>query len=177
MGRMRREADIEAKLRGLLAGYADNPARFLRGDRPQMQVAYKSGMTQAHLSEVENRKREITVDVAQRLGPVLGLKPEELLAADVLAGLKSMANERPGELDAHLLMELIDYLDRVMVGADEFRDELLTTLIELAEARIEAYREQRKQGGSASLKARAIDNTRDPFGRRRRKPWGPGDLK
>ncbi len=134
-----------------------------------MRIAAKAKLSQAHISDLELGRRELTPAAAEKLGPALGVDPDRLMAADVLAGLKAMTVESPDDLDARLLVEIVEYLDGLL-PANQFSDGLLETLLELASERIAAVREQRVSTKSR----RGAESTRDAMGRRRKKPYGLG---
>lgn len=164
---------IEAleKVRAQLKDVPDSFVRYLRAGRPQMKITTKSGVSQAHLSDLETGRRELTWEAAERLAPVLGTQPEHLMSADVLAGLKSMAYENPGDLDAQVLVEAVKFLDQVLASNDN-NEQLLMALIELAESRLGTYRQQRSAAVATKSAGKEQRSSRDGLGRRISKPHG-----
>lgn len=128
------------------------------------------GVKQGVLSDLERGRRSLTPDMADQLGPALGIEADKLLAMDVLGDVKLTAMKSADDLDPHFLVELIEYLDAVLPENDD-ADELLTAFMELAQERLAEY--QARLAQRAALKsAYGEEERRDSLGRRRRKPYG-----
>lgn len=103
--------------------------KTLRGSRHQTEIALKSGVSQAHISELETGKKWLTPRVSAKLAPVLGCETEELLATERVSALKRMADG--GHLDPDRLVVTIMDLAFVLPDArvsDDLIDSMLAVL-------------------------------------------------
>lgn len=153
------------KLRAFLEGVPMSAVRDLRGKRPQTVIAAKSGFSQALISDIEKGRKKLTPEVAESLGPALGVDPDELLAAERIGELKRAATE--GKIDAHQLLDAILELDAA-VPEGRYADELIGELVETFEEVVSTYQEEREQ--EAALKTDDEPPHRDYLGRRIVKP-------
>ncbi len=94
--------------------------RKRRGDRPQIEVARAAGISQAFLSELEGGRKRLTPGTAQKLAPVLGIEPKQLMVAERGVNLERVA--RMVRVDPQPLLaaaqRLIDMLPPGKTGDD-----------------------------------------------------------
>lgn len=153
------------RLRAFLAGVPENAVKDLRGERRQVQIAAKSGLTQGQLSELETGRRRLTADLARRLAPALGTTPQELEAKQALAELRGTLKQTPVDLEEFA---------RKFV----FINERLPDTAEANEVRrvmVEAFQEEvaRFNEAPVAMKGKRRESTRDAMGRRKDKPYKP----
>lgn len=48
----------------------------------QSELAYRAGMKQSHIANIENGKRDIDFELAKKIADALGVKPYELMPAE-----------------------------------------------------------------------------------------------
>lgn len=166
------ESENLRRLRRALSDVSERALQSIREGRglSQGEVAGEVGITVKHLQDLEHGRRDLNAKVAKDLGRALGMEPEHLMAASIVGDVKYMAMKASEELSPHVLVEVIDYLERSLPETD-LKETLLGALLELAAERIEAYKQERA-AGRAALKSAEGEPTRDGFGRRLRKPHG-----
>jgi transcriptional regulator with XRE-family HTH domain len=64
--------------------------KTLREGRHQTEIALQSGVSQAHISELESGKKSLTPAVAAKLAPVFACEAGELLVAERVCSLKRL---------------------------------------------------------------------------------------
>ncbi len=152
------------RLRALLEECPDSAVKSFRAGQPQVEVAAKSGISQAMLSSIETGARQLSPEIARSLAPVLGAEPSQLLAAEGISRLKRMALK--SQLDPHVLLEMVLYLDE-QLPESQFVDDLLAAMLEALEGALAAHSQQHDEKPSAALKSQS---GRDIYGRRTEKP-------
>jgi len=65
--------------------------RERRGHRSQTEIAQAAGISQAFLSDLERGRKRLTPATAQKLAPVLGTMPDQLIVAEHWVKLKRAA--------------------------------------------------------------------------------------
>ncbi len=153
------------RLRALLGNVPEKPIRSLRGARPQEEIAMKSRVSQEQLSRLENGKRTLTPEIAERLATVFGKTSEELEVALALSRVRSMAAEGR-------IVDMEEYL-RAMLSANEHLSDT-SAANEIRAAMVEAFKEELEslKVRAVSTKSRQVDGARDTFGRQRNKRYG-----
>ena len=67
--------------------------RERRGHRSQTEIAKAAGISQGFLSELERGRKQLTLATAQKLAPVLGTMPDQLIVAEHWVELKRAAQK------------------------------------------------------------------------------------
>lgn len=197
-GREARQEEAMGRLRRLLSdGVPDSALKSFREERGLSQhgLARASGVVQGSISKIESGAAPLTAEAASRLAPALGLDPASLEAAHAVGELRQLAlKSEADELDVEQLVSSVLFLDERLPD-DEPADELLGTLVELAEAGLGRYKERpgvalKSAGrgrGPRDAHGRAIEKRfgsskkgeeiegprRDSQGKRRKKPYAP----
>lgn len=102
-----------------------------RGDRSQIQIARAAGMSQGFLSELECGRKRLTLGTAQKLAPVLGTTPDQLMLAERWVKLHRAAQK--GRVDYQVLLAEAKRLAE-MLPIGEIGDEIIDALIGIARA-------------------------------------------
>ncbi len=160
------------RLEQALSMVPDNPVRHFRAGRGQAAVALKAGITQQHLSNIERGLRSLTEDVAEKLGPELGVDPAGLMGLDRLAALKaSLSGEQEGSRpDVQFLLRLLVYLeDHLPEG--QLKSDIRAVLAGAIRSEMEKI-EAERPAVSVKSKKKGAKRTRDNMGRRVDDPFG-----
>ncbi|MDP9476314.1 MAG: helix-turn-helix domain-containing protein [Actinomycetota bacterium] len=145
--------------------------RDLRGDRPQSEVALKSGVSQAMISELEAGRKQLTPGTAARLAPALGVTPAELELAEQVSTLQRLAIK--GTMDPARILDAIQEI-AFSLPDDEVSDRLVDALLAVLRQALAAHEENEGNAAVATKTARKPRGDRDGLGRKLDKPNRPG---
>ncbi len=157
----------------------ESSIKSLRGGRPQAEIAAKSGVGQAYLSQLEAGKRDLTPEMAMRLAPSLGVSGTELWTSEQISMLRRASLK--GEISPHMLLEAILELAKSTPDS-ELGDSLMEALMAVLREALEKVdvedvtargsEESEDEELPISMKASRRVPTRDSLGRRINKPHG-----
>ncbi len=125
----------------------------LRRNRSQVKMAAKADLSQGYLSELESGRKRLTPDVAARLGPALGVTPEQLIVLEHLTKLNRMAER--GELDPAPLLAKVERLAHILPDG-EAGAVITDTLLEIVRLAIETYEPRGQATVAAATKSRIV---------------------
>ncbi len=106
-----------------------------RGDRSQREIARAAGLSQAFVSELESGRKRLTPGTAQKLAPVLGTTPDQLMRAECEVNLERVA--RMVRVDPQLLLAEAERLAEIVPGR-EIGDAIIDALVKIARDRQKA---------------------------------------
>lgn len=151
--------------------------RDLRGSKRQEELATEAGISQAHLSDLETGRRELTRDVALKLAMPLGVKASDLELAETLATMQRAALK--GEMNPERLLDAILKMADAMPDSNA-RDEVVDMLVEVLKKSLETYQQARTEGSDATLSLKSRQDAepgnrpvRDGTGRNLNKAYDP----
>ncbi len=146
--------------------------RDLRGKRPQSQIALKSGVSQAMISELEAGRKQLTPGTAKKLAPALGVSAAELEIAEQVSTLQRLATK--GALDPRQILAAIEEI-AFSLPDDEVSDRLVDALLAVMKQALAAHEKNEGAVAPVATKAgRKPRGERDGLGRKRDKPNAPG---
>jgi plasmid maintenance system antidote protein VapI len=102
--------------------------RERRGQCSQTEIAQAAGISQGFLSELESGRKRLTPATAQKLAPVLGTMPDQLIAAEHWVDLKRAAWK--GGIDPQSMLAVAKTLAEMLPGGRVGND-LVDALVEI----------------------------------------------